>query len=99
MHKDSDRAPAEITRTKEEALALVQEIARRLEAEGADFAALAKEYSDCPSGSQGGDLGTFSPGQMVAPFSEATMKLGIGEVSDPVETQFGYHIIRRQQVR
>ncbi len=99
MHKDSDRAPPEITRTKEEALALVQEIARKLEAEGADFAALAKEYSDCPSGSRGGDLGTFSPDRMVKPFSDATMKLAVGEVSDPVETQFGYHIIRRQEVR
>ena len=99
MHKDSDRAPAGITRTKEEALALVQEIARKLEAEGADFAALAKEYSDCPSGREGGDLGVFPPGDMVAPFSEATMKLTIGEVSDPVETRFGYHIIRRQNVR
>ena len=99
MHKDSERAPAEITRTKEEALALVQEIALKVEAEGADFAALAKEYSDCPSGSRGGDLGNFSPGQMVRPFSEATAKLAVGEVSDPVETPFGYHIIRRQEIQ
>jgi parvulin-like peptidyl-prolyl isomerase len=95
MHKGSERVPAEITRSKEEALALAQEIATKAKAEGADFAALAKEYSDGPSGPRGGDLGTFSPGQMVAPFSEATIKLAIGEVSDPVETQFGYHIIYR----
>ena len=99
MHKGSERAPAEITRTKEEALALAEEVAAKAKAEGADFAALAKQYSDGPTGPKGGDLGVFSPGQMVAPFSEATKKLAIGEVSDPVETQFGYHVIRRQEVR
>ena len=96
MHKDSERVPPEVTRTKEEALALVEEIAKKLEGEGADFAALAKEYSDCPSAAEGGDLGNFAPGRMAKPFSEATMKLAIGEISDPVETQFGYHLIRRQ---
>ena len=99
MHKDSERVPPEVTRTKEEALALVEEIAKKLEGEGADFAALAKEYSDCPSAAEGGDLGNFAPGRMAKPFSEATMKLAIGETSDPVETQFGYHLIRRQETR
>jgi parvulin-like peptidyl-prolyl isomerase len=99
MHTGSDRAPPEITRSKEEALALVQEVANNAKADGADFAALAKEHSDCPSAAEGGNLGNFSPGQMVEEFTEATMKLAIGEVSDPVETQFGYHIIRRQEIQ
>ena len=101
MHKGSERAPASITRSKEEALALAQEVAKQAKAKDADFAALAKEHSDGPSGPRGGSLGNFppdGPGGMVKPFSDATMKLAIGEVSDPVETQFGYHIIRRQEL-
>ena len=96
MYDGSERAPAEISRTKEEALALATEIATKAKAEGADFAALAREYSDCPSGSKGGSLGTFRPGDMVPAFSEATAKLVVGELSDLVETPFGYHIILRQ---
>ena len=99
MHRGSEQASGEATRSKEEALALAQEIAEKARAEDADFAALAKEYSEGPSGPRGGNLGSFEPGQMVSPFSEATMKLAIGEVSDPVETQFGYHVILRQEVR
>lgn len=99
MYQGSERAPAEITRTKEEALALAQEIATKAKADGADFAALAREHSDCPSRADGGNLGNFMPGQMVEAFSEATSKLAIGEVSDVVESPFGYHVIRRQAVQ
>jgi peptidyl-prolyl cis-trans isomerase C len=60
---------------------------------GADFAALAKQHSSCPSGRDGGALGTFSPGQMVKEFDEVVFSAPIGEVQGPVKTQFGYHLV------
>lgn len=60
---------------------------------GADFAALSKEHSLDNNKENGGDLGYFSSGQMVLPFEQATEKLKVGEISDPVKTDFGYHII------
>ena len=60
---------------------------------GADFADLASEHSECPSGKRGGDLGSFGPGQMVKEFDEVVFSGEVGKVLGPVKTQFGYHLI------
>jgi peptidyl-prolyl cis-trans isomerase C len=63
---------------------------------GSSFEDLARQFSKCPSGKKsGGDLGSFGRGQMVPTFESAAMKLKIGDISGPVKTQFGYHIIKR----
>ncbi len=60
---------------------------------GADFATLARDHSQCPSGKQGGNLGEFSPGQMVKEFDEVVFKEEVGKVHGPIKTQFGYHLV------
>ena len=60
---------------------------------GADFAEIAAEHSNCPSGKQGGDLGQFSPGQMVPEFDRVVFNEEVGKVHGPVKTQFGYHLL------
>lgn len=83
-----------LVETEEEAKALKAEIEG-----GADFTALAKEKSTGPSGPNGGDLGWFGVGMMVKPFEDAVIKMEPGQVSDPVQTQFGWHIIKLNEVR
>lgn len=80
--------------TEEEA----QEIVADLEG-GADFANLAREKSTGPSGPNGGDLGWFGLGMMVAPFEEAVVEMKEGAVSEPVQTQFGWHVIKLMETR
>ena len=84
------RASHILVATLNEAVALKNQLN-----EGADFAALAQANSQCPSSARGGDLGEFGPGQMVQPFEQATMATAIGAISQPVQTQFGYHLIHR----
>jgi peptidyl-prolyl cis-trans isomerase C len=86
--------PGEKDLTDEEALAKAKDIRAKILA-GADFATLAKaESDDTGSGGKGGDLGTFKHGQMVPAFDQAAFAVPVGQVSEPVKTQFGYHIIK-----
>jgi len=83
--------------TKEEALAKALELKKAIDG-GADFAELAKKESDdAGSGANGGDLGAFGRGMMVPPFEAAAFSMPVGKTSDPVESQFGYHIIQVQE--
>ncbi|MDR0731661.1 MAG: peptidyl-prolyl cis-trans isomerase [Treponema sp.] len=72
---------------------LAEDLLRRVK-QGARFESLAREFSTCPSKSQGGDLGWFGPGKMAAPFESAVKRLSPGSTGDVVQTQFGYHIIK-----
>lgn len=72
--------------------ATCQQLKTRIQA-GEDFADLAREYSECPSGAEGGDLGQFSPGMMVREFDQVVFSGDLGQVHGPVQTQFGYHLI------
>lgn len=72
---------------------LATELRKKI-AQGGHFESLAREYSTCPSKSSGGDLGWFGTGKMVAAFESAVKRLSPGSVSDVVQTQFGYHIIK-----
>ncbi len=63
------------------------------------FADAAKEYSKCPSGKTGGDLGFFGKGRMVKEFEKSAFELSLGEVSEPVKTQFGWHLIVVTDIR
>ena len=84
---------ADPNQVKAEAKAKIQGLLEQIKG-GADFAELAKANSACPSAAQGGDLKFFSRGKMVPPFEKAAFALEVGKVSDIVETQFGYHIIK-----
>lgn len=94
-HKDKFSTPPKIkvrhilVKTKEEAEEVLKEIKG-----GKDFAALAKERSNCPSAKKGGDLGLISKGRMDPAFEKAAFALGEGDISDVVKTSYGYHIIK-----
>ncbi|WP_138158995.1 peptidylprolyl isomerase [Peptoniphilus catoniae] len=86
---DSVEASHILVAEKEEA----ENLKKKLDG-GANFEELAKEYSDCPSSNNGGNLGKFSKGMMVKEFEDAAFTMKVGEISNPIKTDFGYHIIK-----
>lgn len=97
--KGAQRANPKVTRSKEEAKAEAEKLAKEASKPGANFAELAKEHTDDPTGpSRGGSLGSFTRDRMVKPFADAAFALKPGEVtSTPVETSFGFHVIKRDK--
>ncbi|MFA5468155.1 MAG: peptidylprolyl isomerase [Sphaerochaetaceae bacterium] len=73
---------------------LAEDLRKRI-LKGANFAALARDFSTCPSKSKGGDLGWFTEGAMVKPFEEAVKRMSVGSISPVVATQFGFHVIKK----
>ncbi len=97
-YKGAQHAMAGVTRTEAEARTLATQIARDAKQPDANWAALAAKYTDEPGSKEtGGDLGKFGRGQMVPAFENAAFALPIGEVSDVVQSPFGFHVIQRYE--
>ena len=98
--KGAKMADAKVTRTKDEAKKLATDLAKKAKGPKEDFGALAKKNSDDKgSATNGGDLGEFTRPRMVKPFSDAAFALKVGEVSGIVESDFGFHVIKRTKLR
>jgi NIMA-interacting peptidyl-prolyl cis-trans isomerase 1 len=97
MHNDSARKPEGVNRTRAQAYGIAYRVLLKIRG-GASFDDMVKEYTDEPGGAERlGDLGAFDRGAMVKPFSDTAFALKVGEVSEIVETNFGFHIIKRTQ--
>lgn len=96
-YKGADKAPKGVTRSKADAKKRAEEVAAKAKA-GGDFSALVAEYSDDPAAKERqGSVGKFTRDKMTKPFSDAAFALAVGESSGPVETPFGFHVIKRNQ--
>lgn len=97
QYQGAKGADAEVTRTKDEARALASELHQRIVTQAARLADLAKQYSDCPSAPEGGELGRFTRGELVPDLEKVAFALTKGELSPVVETPFGFHVILREE--
>ena len=95
MHKGSKDSRSSLS--KDEALKLINEIHDKLTNKNSSFKDLASKHSECSSSAYGGNLGEFGRGMMVKPFEESAFALKVGEICEPIETEFGFHIIKRDK--
>ena len=93
-HADAPQANTQLL--AEDAMKQVKELKTKIEG-GTPFEQIAGEHSDCPSARQGGDLGNFGRGAMVPEFDQAAFELEVGDISEVIETVFGYHLIYRTE--
>ena len=97
MHDESASKPAGLVRTREAAKKRAQEALLKIRG-GASFDEMVKQYTDEPGGAErAGDLGVFDRGTMVKPFADAAFALRVGEISEVVETKYGFHVIKRTE--
>jgi protein-disulfide isomerase len=97
QYQGAKNAPSQLKRTQEEAALRARTLQQRLTRDRADFAAVAREASDCPSAKDGGELGRFTVGELEPSFELALFALSPGQVSEVVETPFGYHVLLREE--
>ena len=95
MHNESKDSRSSIS--KEKAKVLIEQIYDKLNEENASFRDLASKHSDCSSASSGGSLGEFGKGMMVKSFEDEAFSLEVNEISKPIETEFGFHVIKRDK--
>ena len=95
MHNESKDSRSDLT--KKDAKKKIDEIHKSLNSGKSTFKDLAVSNSDCSSAPYGGSLGEFGKGVMVKEFEEAAFSLEVGEISEPIESDFGYHIIKRDK--
>jgi protein-disulfide isomerase len=97
QYNGSKGAEPAIVRSKEEAFQIAQKLHDQIALEHKDMAEIAKAHSDCPSSERGGELGRFTRGELVPEFERALFSLAPGQISNVVETPFGYHVISREE--
>ena len=93
MHKESQNSRSEIT--SDEAKKKIDDIYEDIKSGKVKFADAAVQYSNCPSGQSGGSLGEFTKGMMVKAFEDVAFSLDVGQISEPFESEFGFHIVKR----
>tara|TARA_B100000287_G_scaffold141734_1_gene133445 strand:+ start:227 stop:556 length:330 start_codon:yes stop_codon:yes gene_type:complete len=93
MHKESQNSRSEIT--SDEAKKKIDDIYENIKSGKVKFADAAVQYSNCPSGQSGGSLGEFTKGMMVKAFEDVAFSLDVEEMSEPFESEFGFHIVKR----
>ena len=95
MHEESKDSRSDIS--KDKAKKSIYSIHKNLIDNKTTFGDAAVKHSDCSSGANGGDLGEFGKGMMVKPFEDVAFSLKVDEISDPFESEFGYHIVKREK--